>query len=248
MKLKIFLVIETILYFGFLWIDISGTYSSDVSAVIKFSSIVLCLFYLFSNKSVGETKDPVLMKIALLFTVMADLFLLLLDMYILGLICFIIVQMCYLYRVRIHRRLQLWINLVVFFVGLILLLETGVEIDFLLLLSLFYFISITRNTIETVLIMRRQADVRLEVIDSYYTKSQLQLFMVGMILFLLCDINVGIFNLTFYQSELGEIYQNIYNLSAFAMWFFYLPSQVILTLSGSKKWHKKVELAIVNKR
>ena len=52
----------------------------------------------------------------------------------------------------------------------------------------------------------------------------------GLILFLLCDINVGLFNLGYYFNLSYEITSFLENISTNLMWFFYLPSQVLITL------------------
>ena len=52
----------------------------------------------------------------------------------------------------------------------------------------------------------------------------------GLILFLLCDINVGLFNLGYYFNLSYEITSILESISTNLMWFFYLPSQVEITL------------------
>jgi hypothetical protein len=52
-----------------------------------------------------------------------------------------------------------------------------------------------------------------------------------MVLFLLCDINVGIFNLSGFIALPERIYQMMYSVSSILMWTFYAPSQVLIALS-----------------
>jgi hypothetical protein len=56
-----------------------------------------------------------------------------------------------------------------------------------------------------------------------------------MVLFLLCDLNVGVFNLTGFVSVNSSWFHNLYAISAIAMWLFYLPAQVFISLSGQAK-------------
>jgi hypothetical protein len=72
------------------------------------------------------------------------------------------------------------------------------------------------------------------IFRSSYPKIGAYIIAIGMILFFLCDANVGIFNLT---SDMQISFFNIADinfLSGLLMWFFYLPSQLMLSLSGFK--------------
>lgn len=61
-----------------------------------------------------------------------------------------------------------------------------------------------------------------------------RLFAVGLILYALCDINVAIYNFpSFFDSNV--FLSRIYASSGLAMWLFYLPGQVALTLSVRRK-------------
>jgi len=66
----------------------------------------------------------------------------------------------------------------------------------------------------------------------FHGKSRdIRLFAWGMVLFLLCDINVGIFNLSGFIN-VGPVYEVLYGISSISMWLFYAPSQVLIVLSG----------------
>ena len=55
------------------------------------------------------------------------------------------------------------------------------------------------------------------------------LFFIGLILFLCCDLCVGLFNF----SEVGiTLPAALEKVIAPAMWLFYLPSQVLITISA----------------
>ncbi len=61
-----------------------------------------------------------------------------------------------------------------------------------------------------------------------YPNPNGQMIALGMILFLLCDINVALYNILGYIGKVNVFY----NISFVSMWLFYLPSQVLLALSG----------------
>jgi hypothetical protein len=99
--------------------------------------------------------------------------------------------------------------------------DTPYEIDLTIFVSLFYFANLLSNLFRA--------------LDVYkYDKFPLvnsSLLVAGFILFLLCDINVGIYNILSFN--LPNIYLNVLrNLSLRLMWFFYLPSQIFIALSG----------------
>jgi hypothetical protein len=58
------------------------------------------------------------------------------------------------------------------------------------------------------------------------------IFAAGLVLFLLCDINVGLFNLSGFVSVTGRVVEILYSLSSILMWTFYAPSQVLIAISS----------------
>jgi hypothetical protein len=229
----IFMGIEIILYSCFLYIDITGNGSYTISSGLKFSGIVLCLlFTLILPYRKEERTDINIVRTALLFTVISDLFILILDYYIIGLITFCIVQSLYLIRIGIWRnRMDLTVgiggiinkfirNLIVSFAIISILMILKIKIEWLILISCFYFVSIVFNVSDSLTIARK----------SKVTNSII--YAVGMILFLLCDINVGLFNLSDFLSIDSNWFTALYHFSTVAMWMFYLPAQVIIALSG----------------
>ena len=226
----LFLLIELVLYGTFLYIDIFVKGAFMASMYIKFTSIILCFlmtFLLYARRVV--TKDIVILRGALLFTVISDLYILILDLYFLGLITFSIVQLLYFIRLHEWRKQQgrntlpfifLLRNLFVTLVITGILIKLGISLDELMLISIFYFVSIFFNTVDAIHIQ-------------YSTpKKQYTLYAIGMVLFLLCDINVGLFNLSDFI-HIEELWFNkLYAFASIAMWMFYLPAQVMISLSG----------------
>lgn len=250
----LFVFLQTILYITFLSFDITGSRIS-LSSHIKFSMIILCFCYvlLFSR---GAFKSILFcMKAGLAFTVISDLFLLLLDNhYNYGVISFIVVQQLYSMRLILTdeyvikgsvRKAELgkgkeiadgagrfpvrrWTSRILIqaaaaFTVCLLLAAMGVTPEMLLVISVFYFICILTNTVTAI----RQA------VQNPHIRSSV-LFAAGMGSFLMCDINVGLFNLSGFITLPSNIYHLVYAVSSILMWTFYAPSQVLIALSTSK--------------
>lgn len=203
---KIFIAVQAVLYAAFMLLDIRGVGGSKW---IKYASIALCLaFSAFLSARGGEK----LVTAALGFTLAADTFLLLLDSsYAVGVALFCVVQA--LYFVRIYRanggHSAVLARAALFAAGLVLLaiLKLASPLN---LLVCFYFTSFLCNAVQSMSVKK-------------------PLFSVGLILFLCCDICVGIHNMP------GMFPTQMQSFADIGMWMFYLPSQVLITLSGSKK-------------
>ncbi len=231
----IFLSGELLIYSSFLYMDLAEAGSGIVSNYLKFSGIILCFFFtlfFLSNHSNRSRTDSNILKAALLFTVISDLLILILDYYIIGLITFCIVQTLYLVRLSIWKsRLDsaggagiiiksFFRNVVVSLLILCILRSLKIKTEGLLIFSSFYFISSLFNVLNAIKTAYRSK-----------MKSRI-LFACSMVLFLLCDINVGLFNLSGFIAIDSNWFIHLHNFAAVAMWMFYLPAQVGITLSG----------------
>ena len=226
----LFILFQTILYVIFLFLDFTG-HNYALSADIKFSVIILCFCYVFFLGRNTDRGIILCMKAALFFTLVSDLFILMLDYYIPGVITFIVVQQLYGLRLLLEKHssgrrlaLRFALQLTVAVTVCLLLWLAEVEIDSLLFISVLYFICILTNTINAVRLALHNRGDRSRV-----------LFAVGMVLFLLCDINVGIFNMSGFIALPENLYHRLYSLSSILMWTFYAPAQVILALSANRK-------------
>jgi hypothetical protein len=256
----IFLLLQATLYATFLTLDLTGG-RIGLSVIIKYTIIILCfcyalltgginksIFFCGSNNlktAVGQSlqsklrKDQhietLMLQAGLFFTLISDLFILILDYYFYGVVVFILVQQLYSFRLILlqyesrdsTKKILFYGRRVTIQVGLtaivcFVLLLVGISLDRLLIASVFYFISILFNTISA---------FGLAINDC--KKRSTLLYAVGMFLFLLCDINVGLFNLTGFIKMPKEIYSVIYSYSSILMWTFYAPSQVLIALSIS---------------
>ena len=200
-----FVVIELAIYIAYLAADLG--YVSVNSIRLKFISICLCLVFSAVFTAMGGEK---LITAAMVFTLAADSLLLVKNSdYALGIAFFCVVQAIYFYMLyRENGKTLLALRIVLFALGLVLLCKLNM-LSWLNALAAFYFTSFVCN-----------------VIQSFGTDRRL--FNLGLVLFLCCDVCVGIFNLP----QLAGT--GIYNFATFGMWLFYLPAQVFIALSGRR--------------
>lgn len=202
-----FLGVETTLYLAFLTLDLFHWTGPNIW--LKYTGILLCC--LFSCWAAGQGGEK-LIPMALVLTVFADLFLLVLNQcYTFGVLLFLGVQMVYLMRLRFttgHSWWPLRLGLPVLFWVALSALE---QITPLTLLAALYFSQLLVNTVLA------------------WTQKKDPFFPWGLILFVCCDVCVGIFNSApLFPPGLSQF-------AAVGMWFFYLPSQVLIALSTQSR-------------
>lgn len=193
---------------------------------IKFAGIVCALAAacLFRYRDSGYSG---LQTAAMACTAAADIFLLFTDRYVWGVAFFLAVQFLYLLRMTGWRRkgrgCLMKQSLLRCGLGAVVLLavrQSGAVIDSTVVLSGIYFCFFLCNAVTA---GRCLGDEK---------KRSRFLFFLGLVLFLLCDINVGLYNMGDYVGEVSGWLEALYRLSGNLMWTFYLPSQVLLVLSG----------------
>lgn len=202
--IKYFLIIELILYITFLTLDFTKHYA--ITTPIKYTSIILCfIFSLYCCYNNGNKLIP----FALVFTILADYLLLVVNnYYIFGLISFFIAQMIYMVILINRTHQSLWILRIVLPIIIMMVLSFINMFDLINILSVIYFSQLLINTI----------------ISWMNCKHIRFIFAIGLTLFVCCDICVGLFNIT----DMGFIYE----FTRIGMWLFYLPSQILIVLSG----------------
>lgn len=205
---KVFIVLETILYL-LIHLEIVAW-----GVGLRYVTIVLCfLFVLLFTRGL----DSNLLKIAFFFTIVADFFLLVIDKYyIFGLLAFVFGQIIYAYRLLLNNPIQikkriLFYIITIIFAELIFILIFRDKVDFLMVISLMYFMILLNN-----------------VINSFIFFKNNYLFALGLILFLLCDIFVGLYNIELYLDFTLFLKLDL-------AWIFYIPSQVLIALSAKTK-------------
>ncbi len=211
-----YLTIEIFLYLSFLSIDIFFNEFNEVSSLLKYFSIILNLIYLIFITIISYTKERLILVLAFIFTLISDYFLLFktdYNSFLIGLIFFNIVQLIYFFKYQ-----YLNFNKMKFLISMILriiFIVIGILIIYFLLPTLFsllnisayiYFINLFFNFLDP-------------LINNIKIKKNI-ILSLGFLLFIFCDINVGIVNLF-----------NANIIFSILMWFFYLPSQILLFYS-----------------
>lgn len=212
--LPFFAAAELILYIAFLYCDFTGAFL--VGTALKYVSLLLCLLFSLDSR---KEKDGRIVCFALLFTAFADLFLLVLNRwYAVGVAVFCPVQVLYAFRLRrlgarpIPLPLRAAVSLGVFLAVLFLR-----ALDPVTALVCFYFPQLLCNAAESL---------------TLFGTRKTRLFSLGLILFVCCDVCVGLNNLSAYLPVRGTV---LFSFVSVAMWAFYLPSQVLIVLSASKR-------------
>ncbi len=209
-----FVIIEALLYYLILFGHIQIR-----SGVLHYLSIVFCFIFLLVEFK--KTKDYLLILIAMFFTVIADFFLTFLGVgQIIGTLFFFFAQFFYMIRLNLKTKpVQLQFSLpyvivfLVFFIGIsVVFLQ---KIDVLLTISILYYSFLIVN-----------------LVLSWVKKPTNFLFAIGLLFYLFCDTLVGLSMSGPYMSISVDTW--LYNLIHFPInliWMFYLPSQVLITLS-----------------
>ncbi len=210
--MKFFIVLQVLIYICFIGLDLTGK-AIAVSNLLKLTSIALCLVFSIIQMMKKKHKIAIIQMLILFFTLTSDYFLLLTDMYSMGISTFIIVQIGYgsLLKIANNKRPNrlgffLLTSVIIFTVILLFLKQTDG-------LSLLYALLFIRN-----------------LVTAYKGKNQSEYsnwLLIGLVLYAICDVQVALFNLEFVKNQLSIIYA----IAALGMWVFYLPGQVILTLS-----------------
>lgn len=201
-----FVLIIGTLYVAFITIDIFFYARSLPANYLKFASIALC-FLLAVNlcRTSSNKSDSRFIVGALIFTMIADIFLLFNLSHYVGILSFFIVQLIYQKR---HNTRS-------FIFGMIIVVLT-VPMTFMLPFERLH----VAAGAYAILILTTFVSTFWALVPRF----NLRCIRLGMILFILCDIHVALYN----QLPWGSSY---YEVSAVAIWIFYLPSQLLLALS-----------------
>jgi len=214
----VFLVIELFLYISILFIHYDLP-----SGFLHYLSIVVCFVFLLYNFT--KSKDFMIIFIGMFFTVIADFYLTLLGTeQILGTFFFFLAQMMYMIRLHFQESKKNWKSLIPYitifsilfvFVGIVFLKT----IDLLLIVSFLYYSFLVVN------------------LGSAFTKrKQYPLFFVGLLFYICCDTLVGLsMSYPYLTFTSGGIIDQIIHFPLNLIWMFYLPSQVLITLSAVRK-------------
>lgn len=234
-SIKLLFLIISLFYFLFLFIDIFKIESFISSNTLKFLSMILVfIISAITGKDALSKKNHSLLNLGLFITIFADVFLLLLHKYyILGVGLFSIVQILYSVRYSGNSSKIIFPKFISLFVILLFIYfimdNFIVKVDFLTVISLFYAICILSSTYMAIRVYRHKL----------WPELNSEIIFIAMILFLFCDINVALYNVLDPMSISNNFIVLLRDISFVAMWLFYLPSQVLLALSGYKESYLK---------
>lgn len=214
-----FILLEVIIYVLFLLLD-GKVISLEVdSSYFKYAGIILCLIFSLFGFYKNKKFINILIPIALVFTLISDYFLLFntdSSLFTYGLYTFICAQLIYFVFIVCKRRsikefiLSLILRITLSIVALVSANSLGFN-DLLTNLALLYFVELVSNFIYSFWLIK---DNKLMFI-----------FIMGLLLFIACDINVALNNV--------QIFEGIdYHIVNYLMRVFYLPSQVMLSLTN----------------
>jgi hypothetical protein len=185
----------------------------------------LCFVVSLIRNNKDHIIDTRLLQLGLFFTTFADLALVILENYILGVIIFTIVQLIYIGRyTRDKFNIVLRKLLIVFaiiFSSYFIISKVIIKTSFILIpIGLFYAVCLITSVVKAIAISQ----------DSSYLNRNKHMIAVAMVLFLLCDASIAI---SYVLRALNIV--KVSYLFSNLIWIFYLPSQVLLSLSGYGK-------------
>ena len=198
---------------------------------LSVSAIALC--FAFALLFLEKGTDTALIQAALFCTLMADICLIILQprKQLLAMLFFSAVQICYFILLWKNQRKYKGFHLVFRgFISLTALFLTaavlGEKADPLSLVSLFYF-----------------ANLLLNVIFSFADFKKNRLFAVGLLLFLLCDICIGLSEMSagYIPIKEGTLLYAVIHPGFNLAWLFYIPAQTLIALSLADKRLSKLK-------
>ena len=219
---KVFLIlvllVELFLYILFLYFDFNDI-NIELSNWLKYVGIIICflasLIPIFSKNS---AKTQYFIPFSLFFTLVSDYFLLIntdKNLYIFGVVIFIIVQLSYFIYIETLKKnkISFLISLIfrIILSSILIIVLSIIRFDLLSIVSACYFVELLMNFITSLSLIK---------INKFFL-----IFSIGLLLFIGCDISVGLNNLDLFEG-------NIKNLVSNLMWTFYLPSQVLISFSN----------------
>jgi len=183
---------------------------------IKFIAILICLGIAATGRNGLGGRDYALLTAAMVATLVADFFLVIIYNYIIGVAFFCAVQAFYNLRFGGNARLKILPFTLV--APAIFFAVTG---DVLVSVALVYAQLFLLSYAAMISTLRKK---------TFPAPNNILIF-IGMTAFVLCDINVAIWNLGRWGIVTNT---DLTSLAHGAIWLFYTPAQICLALSGRK--------------
>ncbi len=210
----LFLLIELVLYALIL------TTGGLIRVFSCYTSIVLCFLYTLTNFS----RKNAFVVAALACTLGADFFLVIMSPQekLCGMIFFLAAQLIYAVKLnretRSSKLLLARVILTLFAISAVFVVLKE-KADPLAVISIAYY-----------------ANLAVNITESFTQFKKNKLFAIGLVFFILCDTVIGLQTAAGAYLPIGEdsiIYKIIF-MDFFLSWFFYLPSQVLISLSTNE--------------
>lgn len=216
----LFILAEAAIYIAIL---VTGGTTDYNLGYIQISGICLC-FVAAVVCAVFYGQDGIFIAVAFVFTAIGDLFLVVIKNYIeIGISSFFIVQVVYFCRMYLIKRKKPYIGILIRLVviGIVLAVMGGLSklTSAAVILVCIYYPVIVINGIEAFFLVK-------------YSKRYL-LFAVGLLLFAVCDMLVGLNNFAMIGLSLPP--KALWFIGRIAIWMIYLPSQVMLVFSVKQR-------------
>ena len=174
--------------------------------------------YCFPNSFHTKPNDEYFIPFSLFFTLVSDYFLLIntdKNLYIFGVVIFIIVQLSYFIYIETLKKnkISFLISLIfrIILSSILIIVLSIIRFDLLSIVSACYFVELLMNFITSLSLIK---------INKFFL-----IFSIGLLLFIGCDISVGLTNLDLFEGHIKNLVSNL-------MWIFYLPSQVLISFSN----------------
>ena len=219
---KVFLIlvllVELFLYTLFLYFDFNDI-NIEISNWLKYVGIIICfLASLIPIFSKNAAKTQYFIPFSLFFTLISDYFLLIntdKNLYIFGVVIFIIVQLSYFIYIETLKKnkTSFLISLIfrIILSSILIIVLSILQFDLLSIVSACYFVELLMNYVTSLSLIK---------INKFFL-----IFSIGLLLFIGCDISVGLTNLDLFEGHIKNLVSNL-------MWIFYLPSQVLISFSN----------------
>ncbi len=223
-----FIIPESVIYTTYLLLDLCFSYTLILADFLKYAGIIGCFIYTqYICAQMPPKKRHYCLSICAFLILFADYCLLFTDQYLTGLLIFLAVQLLYALVQQSAKKLVHFLTACAFAAlpAMLFLRPVSRADPALIAAAAFYIVILAANTTRAFsLYFKKHSPDRL-------------LFALGLLLYSLCDLNVGLANSAHFLTSQAPVCLHMLAAPAVraiatgAMWFFYLPAQVLIALS-----------------
>lgn len=224
----IFLSIEALIYTAYLTLDFLYCHTLKLSDGLKYTGIFICFIYtLYLYIGPMKIQHQTSLLLCAFLVLFSDYYLLFTNAYLPGIFIFGVVQCLYFIRQTTLGKLS-------YYIRLSLLLSAPTALFFMEICGL-----------QGILVGAGSIYMSMLSINIAYALHRFfrckspgsGLFALGMVLYSLCDLNVGLMNIpAFFTAQTPGLLHILetalfQEITTCAMWLFYLPAQILIALS-----------------